>query len=61
MLFIYLAYSKSYLANFQLVTYVISRFTLGKQTGRVDPAELTRGRVDSGAELVPGRVDPLPL
>ena len=23
-------------------------------------AELTRGRVDSGAELVPGRVDPLP-
>ena len=32
-----------------------------KKIGRVDPAELTRGRVDLGAELVPGRVDPLPL
>ena len=32
-----------------------------KKTGRVDPAELTRGRVDSGAELVSGRLDPLPF
>ena len=30
-------------------------------TGRVDPAELTRGRVDSGSELVSDRVDPLPI
>ena len=28
--------------------------------GRFDPAELTRGQVDSGAELVSGRLDPLP-
>ena len=34
---------------------------LGKLRGRVDPAELTRGRVDSRAELVSGRVDPLPV
>ena len=34
---------------------------LEKKTGRVDPAELTQGRVDSGAELVQGRVDPLPI
>ena len=34
---------------------------LEKKTGRVDPAELTQGRVDSGAELVQGRVDPLPF
>ena len=33
---------------------------IGKIRGRVDPAELTRGRVDSRAELVSGRVDPLP-
>ena len=30
-------------------------------TGRVDPAELTRGRVDSGSELVSDRVDPLSI
>ena len=33
----------------------------GKQRGRVDPAELTLGRVDSGSELVSDRVDPLPI
>ena len=31
-----------------------------KKKGRVDPAEMTRGRVDSGAEMETGRVDPLP-
>ena len=32
-----------------------------KKKGRVDPAEMTRGRVDSGAEMETGRVDPLPF
>ena len=31
-----------------------------KKKGRVDPAEMTRGRVDSGAEMETGRVDPPP-
>ena len=53
---------------FQIIsTKVLIRYTCDipihhkEKTGRVDPAELTRGRVDSGAELVPDRVDPLPL
>ena len=32
-----------------------------KKKGRVDPAEMTRGRVDSGAEMETGRVDPPPF
>ena len=51
MLFIYLVYSKSYLPNFLLGTYVISRFTIRKINrpswpGRVDPRpSWLRGRV----------------
>jgi len=32
-----------------------------KWTGRVDPAELTRGRVDPRAEFTPGRVNLVPI
>ena len=36
------------------ICYILIQHKENKQ------AELTQGRVDSGAELVPGRVDPLP-
>ena len=58
MLFICLAYSKSYLPNFLLGRYICDIPIHHKENKQ---AELIRGRVDSGAELVPGRVDPLPF
>ena len=40
-------------------TYII--YVLKIQRAELTQAELTQGRVDSGADLTSGRVDPLPL
>ena len=57
MLFIYLAYSKSYLPNFLLGYCYICDISIHHKENK--QAELP-DRVDSGAELVPDQVDPIP-
>ena len=44
--------------NKYLSMHVKSPMQIG--TGRVDPGELTQGRVDLGNELTRGQLDPLP-
>ena len=40
--------------------YMCVTFPMRIETGRVDPGELTQGRVDLVDELARGRLDPLP-
>ena len=44
--------------NKYLSMHVKSPMQIG--TGRVDPGEMTQGRVDLGNELARGQLDPLP-